>query len=75
MSPSAREILRGGVDEAKVSFKKGAVPQLEGKWAGCTRATLYLDAGGEIHFYAKNSEKGIIDRKINLDKDIFTVEE
>lgn len=74
MSPSANKILTGGVVEARVSFEKGAVPQLEGKWAGCTEAVLYRDDNDEVHFYAKNPEKGVIDRKIDLKKDIFTVE-
>ena len=75
MSPSAREILTGGIDEAEVSFEKGAIPELKGRWKGCKRATLYLDGNDNIHCYAKDSHGAQIGCDINPDEDIFTVEE
>ena len=75
MSPSAKEILIGEIDEARVSFEKGAVQGLEGNWKDCTSGTLYQDGDGKIHLYVEDPRKAITDCDINPNKDIFTVEE
>lgn len=74
MSPSAKEILTGGIDEAKVSFKKGAVG-LERTWKNCTSGTLYRDGDGTIHLNVLDFRKAMTDCNINPKEDIFTVEE